>query len=216
MRSDSELGHDVERELKADRSVDQTELTETVENGIVTLNGEVSSFAQKLNAGRAIERVPGVRGVANEVQVKGPDRYTDTNIAKAAADTLKWHASLPDDHVMVEVDRGWVTLSGQVTHAYQRRAAEESVRYLMGVRGVSNLITIRPHSISEALQKRIEDSFSRHAALDARQITVTVDNGHVTLDGIVHSYAERRDAEWTAWQGPGVQSVTNHLTVSAS
>lgn len=216
MRNDEELRHDVEQELEADRSVDGTQLKETVEDGIVTIDGEVSSYAQKWNAEQAAGRVTGVRGVANEVRIKGPNLYNDTEIAKAAADATKLHASLPDDHVLVGVDHGWVTLDGEVTYAYQRRAAEESVRYLMGVRGVSNLITVRPHTTAEELEKKIEDSFMRHGALDARQISITIDHGHVTLDGIVHSNAERREAEWTAWDGPGIQSVTNHLTVSAS
>lgn len=216
MRSDRELRRDVERAIEADRSVGEAHLSETVEDGVVTLTGQASSFGQKFNAGRAAERVAGVRAVANEVEVSGSAPGDDADIAKAAADAIKWNASLPDDRVMVEVDHGWVTLSGEVTYAYQRRAAEEGARYLGGVRGVSNLITVRPHTTAEELQKKIEDAFVRHAALDARRITVTAEHGHVVLEGIVHSYAERREAEWTAWDGPGVQSVTNHLTVSAS
>lgn len=216
MRSDRELRRDVERAIEADRSVGEAHLSETVEDGVVTLTGQASSFGQKFNAGRAAERVAGVRAVANEVEVSGSAPGDDADIAKAAADAIKWNASLPDDRVMVEVDHGWVTLSGEVTYAYQRRAAEEGARYLGGVRGVSNLIKVRPHTTAEELQKKIEDAFVRHAALDARRITVTAEHGHVVLEGIVHSYAERREAEWTAWDGPGVQSVTNHLTVSAS
>lgn len=215
MKTDTELRHDVERELEWDPSVDAGQVGDAVKDGIVTLTGEVDSYAQKWNAERATERVAGVRGVANELKIRSSNEHNDTDIAKAAADALKWNAFLPADHVMVKVENGWVTLSGQVTHDYERRAAERNMRYLRGVKGVADLITVKPHVEAKDLKKKIDESIKRHAALDAQHITVTVDDGEVSLRGVVRSWAERHDAENTAWAGPGVKSVANHLTVSA-
>lgn len=215
MRSDADLRRDVKRELDWDVSVDSRRLVVSVEGGIVTLRGEVSTYAQKWNAERAAERVSGVRGVADEIVIQRSMKRPDREIAKAAADVIRWNSTLPDDRVLVEVEDGWVTLTGELANDYERRAAEVSVRYLLGVRGITNLISISPSSEAVELEQRIEESFERQAALDAKAITIAVDHGHVLLEGVVHSWAERRAAERTAWDGPGVRSVTNHLTVNA-
>jgi osmotically-inducible protein OsmY len=216
MKTDTALRHDIERELEWDPSFDAGRVGQAVESGIVTLTGEVDSYAQKWNAERAIERVAGVRGVANEIKIRSRDEHNDTDIAKAASSALRWNANLPSDHVIVKVESGWATLSGELGYEYERQAAERDVRYLRGVKGITNLITVRPHVEAKDLKKKIEDSFKRQATLDAQRVRVEVDNGDVTLRGLVRSLAERRAAEGTAWSGPGVKSVTNELTIAAA
>jgi osmotically-inducible protein OsmY len=146
MKTDSELREDVEEELGWEPSVDEGRIGVAVADGIVTLTGEVGSFAAKWNAERAVERVEGVRGVANDTQVRLVGQYSDTDIARAAVDALTWNSLVPSDRVTVRVENGWVTLQGEVNYDYERRAAERAVRYLDGVTGVSNLVTVTPRS----------------------------------------------------------------------
>ena len=214
MKTDTELRHDVERELEWDPSVDAGHVGGTASDGVITLTGEVNTYAERWNAERAAERVAGVRGVANEINIRTTGEHNDTDIAKAAADSFEWNAALPSGHVMVKVSEGWVTLSGELSTNYLRRSAESSVRYLRGVKGVTDLITVKPNVEAKDLKHKIDESIKRHAALDAERIVVNVDNGEVTLGGTVRSWAESHDAERTAWAGPGVTSVTNHLKVS--
>jgi len=213
MKTDTELRRDVGLELDWDPTVDSSTIAEIVNNGIVTLTGEVRSYAEKWHAERTVEHISGVRGVANEIKIRGVHDCNDTDIATAAADSLKWDALLPDDHIMIEVEGGHVTLSGEVLHDYQRRAAERNIRYLRGVKGLSNLITLKAVPAAQDLRLQIEDSFRRQAVLDAHHVTVAVDDGEVILSGTVRSWAERHDAETTAWAGSGVRSVTNNITV---
>jgi osmotically-inducible protein OsmY len=212
-KSDSELRRDVERELEWEPSIDERQIGVAVADGIVTLTGEVSSFIEKWNAERAVERVSGVRGIANELEVKSAAQRSDTDIARSAADALKWNVMVPAERVTVKVKNGWVTLSGEVTWDYQRRAADRAVRTLPGVRGVSNLITIKPRVEASDLKHKIEETFKREAALDAERIHVQVNGGEVTLTGTVQSWVERREAEKAAWAAPGVTIVRNLITV---
>jgi osmotically-inducible protein OsmY len=165
MKSDSELRHDVERELEWEPSLDERRIGVSVVDGIVTLTGEVSTYAERWNAERAVERVRDVRGIANELTVKSSFERTDTDIAKAAADALKWNVMVPSDRVTVKVRNGWVTLTGDVNWDFQRRAAERAVRQLPGVVGISNLITIKPRVEPKDLKHRIEETFKREAAM---------------------------------------------------
>ena len=215
MKTDTELRHDVEHELEWDPSVAAGHIGGTASDGVITLTGEASTYAQRWNAERATERVAGVRGVANEIEIRTAGEHNDTDIAKAALDSFEWNAALPSGQVMVTVSKGGVTLSGELTTDYLRRSAESCVRYLRGVKGVTDLITVKPNVEAKDLKRNIDESIKRHAALDAERIVVKVDNGEVTLGGTVRSWAERRDAERTAWAGPGVRSVTNHLEVSS-
>jgi osmotically-inducible protein OsmY len=214
MKTDVALRHDVEWELQWDTSFDAKNIGEAVEHGVVTLTGDVRSYAEKLNVERAIERVSGVRGVANELQIRTLDEYNDTDIAKAAVDAIAWNTLVPAHRVVVEMERGWAILRGEVPHDYQRRAAERSVRNLRGVKGVNNRITLESRVQADDLEHKIAASLKRHAALDAKGVTVRVNDGDVTLRGIVRSRAERREAESTAWSGPGVTAVTNLITVN--
>lgn len=213
MKSDNELRHDVERELEWEPSVDERRIGVSVIEGIVTLTGEVGSYAEKWRAERAVERVEDVRGVANELTVKPITERTDTDIARAAADALKWNVLVPSDKVKVEVSNGWLTLRGELNWDYQRRAAEKAVRDLPGVRGISNLIVVSPRVEPTDIKRKLEETFQREALVDAQHITVQVEGGEVTLRGSVRSWVERHEAEKAAWAAPGVRSVRNLITV---
>ena len=214
LKTETQLREDVLAELDWEPSVDERRVGVAVGDGIVTLSGAVSSFAEKWNAERAIERVEGVRGIANEVEVQLAGERTDTDVAKAAADALAWNSMVPVDTVTVSVEGGWVTLRGKVEHDYQRRAAERAVRYLDGVRGVTNLITVQPKVEASDIRSDIQRTFQRQAALDADAISIVVSGAEVELHGQVRSWAERYEAERAAWSAPGVVNVRDHITVS--
>jgi osmotically-inducible protein OsmY len=213
MKADDELRRDVEQELEWEPSVDERRIGVSVVEGIVTLGGEVGSYEEKWKAERTAERVEGVRGIANDLVVRSVAERSDTDIAKAAADALQWNVVVPDDRVKVTVDKGWVTLTGELPWDYQRRAAERAVRSLRGVRGVVDLIVVTPRAEPEQVKERIEQTFKREAALDANRITVQASGGEVTLRGSVRSWVERHEAEKAAWAAPGVRAVHNYITV---
>jgi osmotically-inducible protein OsmY len=213
-RSDIDLRERVEEELGWEPGVDARRIGVAVLDGIVTLTGEVSTYTERWRAERTVERVEGVRGIANEIEVKLEDEHSDTDIAKRAADKLKWNLLVPDDKVTVKVDKGWITLKGDVKHDYQRRAAQKAVRDIPGVRGVTNLIAVKPDDVEpDEIKDQIQRTFSRQAVLDANNIHVEVRDGEVTLTGTVRSWAERVEAERVAVSQPGVKSVRNRIEV---
>jgi osmotically-inducible protein OsmY len=216
MKADMEIRRDVEAELAWEPSIDAAKIGVAVTKGVVTLTGEVASYAEKYKAQRAAERVAGVIGVVNEIKVDLPHELTDTEIATEAAEALRSHTLVPEDKVKIVVVNGWITLKGEVPNDYQRRAAEQAVRFLPGVRGVSNLIKVVPTVEPRNIKEEIEKAFQRQAALDAQNISVEVSGGEVTLRGTVHSWIERHEAEKAAWAAPGVRSVKNYITVNAA
>ncbi len=215
MKTDAEIRRDVESELQWDPSVDDGKLGVIVTAGVVTLTGEAAHYAGKWAAEDVAKRVMGVRAIANEIHVKIPSfgARSDTDIAEAAANALRWNVATGTAQIKPVVQNGWITLSGQVTWGFQKVAAENAVRNLQGVKGVGNDITVVTTVKVIDVKQKIEDSFKRHAILDAKGIQVKVDNSTVTLNGHVHSWQEREDAVRAAWAAPGVAHVENRLAL---
>jgi osmotically-inducible protein OsmY len=215
IKSDSQLQRDVIEELRWDPSVGRMEIGVACKDGVVTLSGNVDSYARKLSVVRCAERVSGVKAIAEELTVVVPSSYVrpDTDIAHAVVEGLRWDFDVPETGIQARVDGGWVWLEGQVEWQYQRSAAERAVRFLTGVKGVTNLITIKSRASAPDVRQRIESALKRHAEKDAKNITVEAQDGKVTLRGTVRSWAERSDAENAAWSAPGVSTVDDQLAI---
>jgi osmotically-inducible protein OsmY len=214
VKDDLALRKRVEEELQWDTTIDARKIGVAVEDGVVQLTGEVPTYTDRWRAERAVERVAGVRGIANDIEVKVTAAPSDVEIAKRATEKLEWNVAVPSGAVTVKVDNGWITLKGEVRYDYQRRAAERAVRDIPGVRGVSNLITLAPKVEPKNLKEQIEKTFVRQATLDANNIDVETDGSTVILRGTVRSWAERRDAERIALSAPGVTSVKNEIKIA--
>ena len=215
-RTDEEIQRDILEELKWDTRVRPNEIGVAVKDGIVTLTGWVDSYLKKMAAEEAAHRVRGVKAVVNDIEVRLPSsaERTDEDLAKAALNALQWQAGVPADKIDVTVSHGWVTLKGEVEYGYQKREAERAVERLSGVRGVINLIRVKPGLSPTDLKQKIEQALVRNAELDAKRITVEVQGSKVILYGTVRSYAEKKAAEEAAWAAPGVSEVENHITIS--
>jgi len=190
----------------------------SVREGIVTLTGTVTNYAERLVAERAAVRAVGVKAVANELEVHfgGIGEQTDQNIARAAARALEWTSGIPHEQIKITVEKGWITLKGTVDRRHIRAAAEEVVKHIQGVEGVVNLIEVQPAAAVEVLKQSIEEALERMAEIAGRDIAVEVIGSTVILTGTVYSLAEKREAERAAWQAPGVTRVENRITVSAA
>lgn len=216
MKTNIELQKDVLAELNWEPSINAASIGVAVKGGIVTLAGHVGSYAEKWHAEAAAQRVEGVMALVIEIEVTlpGPSKRTDTDIARSVENVLQWTSYLSKDSIKVMVENGWVTLSGEVEWQYQRVTAVTSIRYLMGVTGVSNNIAIKSKLTSKMVKTDIEAALKRRATSHPDRISVDVHGGDVTLSGTVNSWAEREVAKNSAWGTPGVHNVVDKLTVT--
>jgi osmotically-inducible protein OsmY len=214
--SDLQLRKDVLDGLEYEPSVNAAHIGVAIDKGIATLSGHVASYAEKIAAIAAARRVKGVRGIADEIDVRYPSdkKTSDDEIAKRAADILSWDTMVPKGCVQATVRDGLVILTGNVDWYYQKTVAEEDVRKLSGVRGVIDNVEIRPRVQAENVRRQIEQALKRHADLEAKAIRVTVNDNKVVLEGTVDSWDELRAVEKAAWSAPGVKSVEGRLTIS--
>jgi osmotically-inducible protein OsmY len=212
---DNDLQQHVERALDWEPSIDAKDVAVSVDQGVVTLRGNMKTYSEKAKAERVALAVYGVKAVANDVNVRLADgqQRTDTEIAKAALAALRWNALVPADNLTVSVSEGWVTLKGQVRWDFERNAAGKAVRDLIGVRGVSNAIVLVPPVAIADVKSKIEDALKRNAEVDARRINVSVVDNKVILSGNVHSWFERSEARQAAWAAPGVKDVDDRIAV---
>lgn len=217
MLGNMELQKRVLEALDWEPGLEAKEIGVAANDGIVTLTGLVRSFADRFTAERVVKRLSGVKAIANDLEVRlpGDSRRSDSDLASAAVRALEWDVNVPNDRIKVRVADGWLTLEGQVEWQYQRQAAERAVRQLMGLRGVSNQLTLTARVTPNDLKNRIEAAFKRTAELEARKIRVETTGGKVILEGSVHTWAEREEAEDAVWAAPGVTVVEDRLGVLA-
>lgn len=215
MRTDTAIQKDIIDELKWEPSLQNEDIGVAVRDGVVTLAGFVESYASKWKAERVASRVKGVKAVANDLEVKLPTSSSraDPDIARAAVDALRWNILVPHDRIQVKVEKGWLTLEGDVDWHFQREEAERAVRNLTGVKGVSNLITVHARATPTDVKLKIKDALERGAEFDADRITVELEGNKAILRGTVRSFAEKRDAERAARNAPGITDVENDLVV---
>jgi osmotically-inducible protein OsmY len=213
--TDTYLRQTIVDELDFEPSVDAANIGVAVDNGVVTLTGHVASYAEKIAAERAVERVKGVRAIAENIEVRYPGhkQTADDEIAERALSIIGWNVQVPKDSVKIKVEKGRVTLEGVVDWRFQREAAESAVRQLSGVVGVSNLIEIKPNVAPREIKQKILDALKRNAELEADSIRVNVTEGNVVLEGNVRAWYERGIAEQAAWSAPGVRAVQDHLAI---
>ena len=213
--NDLSLRQDILDELDFEPSLDAANIGVAVEDGVVTLTGHVGSYAEKIAAEKVVQRVKGVRAIAEEIEVRYPSdkKLADDEIAHRAVSIISWDATVPEGRIRVKVEKGWVTMSGEVEWQFQRSAAEKAVRKLSGVRGVTNLVTIRPHLDASNVKQHIDNALKRNAEVEANAIRVSVTGGKVTIEGNVDTWHERNMVERAAWGVPGVTSVEDHLKI---
>ncbi|MFK7603627.1 BON domain-containing protein [Deinococcus sp. SM5_A1] len=217
MTQDQQLREHVMTELEFTPGLNAPLISVAVSGAVVTLTGTVNTYAQRQDAVTVTQRVNGVHGIANELLVRPAALHqrSDTEIARAAVDSLNWHWIRTLKTVKVKVEQGWVTLDGTLTWDYQRRAAHDAVAFLTGVRGVTNRIPVTPSTTPDQVESSIKRAFIRQSEQDARQVMVSVSGGQVILSGQTYSWAELEHAANAAWSAVGVTDVDNHIEVAA-
>jgi osmotically-inducible protein OsmY len=215
MKPESEIERDVKEELQWDPDLDATDIAVSVKNGVVTLAGFVKSYTDKYEAEAAAKRVAGVVAVANDLEVRIPsvDERPDPEIARDAVAAIKSQLPISSERIKIVVKNGWVTLEGQVEWQYQKNSAENAVRRIKGVKGVSNLIVLKPRAQPAEIKNKIIEAFKRNAELDANRIQIEANGSEVILKGTVRSWIEREEAERVAWSAPGVTKVEDRIMV---
>ena len=216
MKSDSQLQRDVLEELEWDPRVDHADIGVSVVDGVVSLNGWVKSYAEKIAAERAAKRVGGVDAIAEELKIRyaSDAKNADHEIAKRILDIFRYNVLIPNDKIQVKVEKGWVTLTGNVEWNYQSAEAAKAAGKVSGVFGVSNSLAIQNHAHVADVRKRIMDAFERQADLDAKSVTISASGNKVTLGGKVKAWHERKLAEQAAWAAPGVTQVEDHIVIA--
>jgi len=216
MKSDSEIEKDVRNELQWDPDLHAEDIAVAVKNGVVTLTGFTRSYTDRLEAEAAAKRVSGVLAVANDIEVRLPaiDQRPDPEIGREAVAALKAQLPISHDRIKVIVKDGWITLEGEVEWQYQKSTAEAAVRKIAGVKGVTNVISVKPKVEPADIQRKIQEAFKRNAEVDANRITVEAHGSEVILKGTVRSWIEREEAERVAWSAPGITKVEDRIVVS--
>ena len=216
MRTDAEIKQDVKNEIQSSPRMDATDIAVAVKTGVVELAGFVKNYNEKFEAETAAKRVTGVVGLANDIEVRLPnlDQRPDPDIARDAVSAIQPLLPLSLGNMKIRVEDGWVTLEGIAEWYYQKQTAETVVRCLKGVKGVGNLIKLKPQAVASEVKRKIEEAFKRNAAIDASKIKVEATGGDVTLKGSVRSWMERQEAVNAAWAAPGVTNVNDQVTVS--
>jgi osmotically-inducible protein OsmY len=216
MKTDAQLQHDIVEELNWEPSINATHIDVAVKEGVVTLTGYVSSLTEKWTTEHVVKGVARVKAVADDLEVRlpGASERTDSDIARAAVNALEWNTSVPHDRITVTVREGWLTLEGSVDWPYQKAAAEDTVRHLMGVKGITNMLTVQPKVTATEISAKIAEALKRNAALEAQKIWVETEGSKVILRGNLHSWLERAEAERVASAAPGVTAVENHINVT--
>jgi osmotically-inducible protein OsmY len=215
MYNDTDIQKDIAAELKWEPSLRDDDIAVGVRDGVVTLGGFVDSYADKRKAEQVAARIKGVKAIADEVEVKLPSfsERADPDIARAALEHLRWNISVPHDRIQVKVEKGWITLQGEVQWQYQKEAAEKAVRNLTGVKGMTSLIRLHAQPVPREVKKSIREALHRAAQFDADRIRVELEGDKVVLEGVVRSYAELHDVERAARNAPGVVEVDSRLAI---